>query len=108
MDWLGGGNSRKWRQRWRIGSVMGLRQKAHRRTPSDKVGFVEKVEKVVGEGSTRRGVLLDNVHIEAFSSLADAQSGNLVGGRVFIRVLLLQKKTAISDLDLLRSNKGTA
>ena len=47
---------------------------------------MKKVEKVVGEGSTRRGVLLDK-HIEAFSSLADAQSGNLVGGRVFIRVL---------------------
>ena len=47
---------------------------------------MEKVEKVVGEGSTRRGVLLDklDVHIEAFSSLADAQSGNLVGGRVSI------------------------
>ena len=68
---------------------------------------MEKVEKVVGEGSTRRGVLLDK-HIEAFSSLADAQSGNLVGGRVFIGVLFLQLKTAISDFDLLRSNRGTA
>ena len=64
---------------------------------------MKKVEKVVGEGSTRRGVLLDK-HIEAFSSLADAQSGNLVGGRVFISTI----KTAISDFDLLRSNKGTA
>ena len=57
----------------------------------------------MGKGSTRRGVLLDK-HIEAFSSLADAQSGNLVGGRVFISTI----KTAISDFDLLRSNKGTA
>ena len=62
------------------------------------------VEKV-GEGSTRRGLLLDNVHIEAFSNLADAQSGNLVGRRVFITDLLLH---TFSDFDLLRSNKGTA
>ena len=61
---------------------------------------------MVGEGLIRRGVLLDNVHIEAFSSLADAQSGNLVGS--FHKSFIITIKTAISDFDLLRSNKGTA